>query len=241
VPAPKTNPKPETPAEAAAPTQAEIYDQLVALIRSDFQAAGVTGAEAKLWWIQCHVENVAKTGQAPKFDFYQEHGILTLTRPYQEALKVLLHVDEDDSTFFADGNLVQCTFVAEIVDLEQPFDSPERRKSGRYVMQSTDNQGWAAAKLQKFCGIPQDKLLEAEINAPKIERQAAPQPARGGVSAQKLSPLQRDVEAAAAADPAFIQRFTAHVVSSYKVQKIAQLTDPKHVDELRAWVAEQSA
>lgn len=202
------------------------------------------GASAKLAYIQAHIDYVPKTGKNThmKFDYFQEHGILALVRPFQRELRVLIHTTFSDTPIIT-GNLMTGMVKVMLIDTEAAPDDPDRAIWGHYPCQATDNQGWGAAKLltygkktalQKFLGIPAEELAEAE--------QEAIAEARGaersiGVSDPATLASLRQALVDGGATPA---RVGAKLAADFKCQSIDALL-PSQVEAFRAWVLTETA
>jgi hypothetical protein len=203
------------------------------------------GAPAKLAWIQAHVGRVEKTGRNThqKFDYFQEHGILALLRPYQSALHVAFSTSIVDVE--QNGNQTSGTVVVSLIDCDRTDpDDPLRTVTERYPMQATDNQGWGAAKLltyakkfalQKLCGIPAEELPEAEAEG------IPHQPATGSSAPRKASKDEvaglRQALVDAQAKPA---RVKAKLQADFGVETIDDLT-AEQLPAFKQWVLDETA
>jgi hypothetical protein len=201
------------------------------------------GAAAKLAYIQAHIDYVPKTGrnEHQKFDYFQEHGIFTLLRPFMRQLKVCFI-----PTFTMaekDGNMTSTHVRITMVDTEVAGDSTDRAVWAEYPVQATDNQGWGAAKaltygvkfaLQKFCMIPTDDLPEAERQA--IE-EATGQERPIGVSDPASVAELRAILTDGGADPV---RVRGELTARYKVGSIEDLL-PSQVQAFRDWATAEVA
>lgn len=201
------------------------------------------GAAAKLAYIQAHIDYVPKTGRNDhqKFDYFQEHGILALVRPFQRQLRVLIHCTEHDVVH--EGNMTSGWFKAMLVDTEVAGDHPDRAIWGMYYMQATDNQGWGGAKLltygkkfalQKFLGIPAEELPEAEQEA--VAAAVGGERPIGVSDPGALAEL-RQALVDGQADP---KRVSAKLAADFKCQTIDALL-PSQVAEFKAWVLAETA
>lgn len=206
------------------------------------------GAAAKLAYIQAHIDYVPKTGRNDhqKFDYFQEHGILALLRPFQRKLRVAILTSFTPATH--DGNLTSSTCRVTVIDTELPAYTDGEPTQDRSVWmdfpcQATDNQGWGAAKmltygkkfaLQKACGIPAEELPEAEQEAIAAAT-GAERPI--GVSDPDTLAELRQALVDGKADP---KRVGAKLAADFKCQSIDALM-PSQVADFKAWVLQETA
>jgi hypothetical protein len=230
------------PKAAPEPAGGEVIDLVPAWVMDG-------GAPAKLAWIQAHIGDVEKTGRNThqKFDYFQEHGILALLRPYQKALHVAVSTSVIDVTF--EGNMTAGTVVARLIDCDRTDAGDELRQIvERYPMQATDNQGWGAAKLltyakkfalQKMLGIPTDELPEAESEG------ITHQPGTGSsvprkASKEDVAKVRQALVDASEGDKKFPQKVKAKLQADFGVETIDELT-AEALPQFQQWVLDTTA
>ena len=208
------------------------------------------GAAAKLAYIQAHIDYVPKTGTNThqNFDYFEEHGILALLRPFQRQLRVSII-----TTFLEtrhEGNMTSGICRVTLIDTElpayaegEPGEGRDRAIWAEFPCQATDNQGWGAAKmltygkkfgLQKFFAIPAEELPEAEREA--IAAATGAERPIGVSDAATVAELRR----ALIDGQADATRVKAKLTASFKASTIEDLL-PSQVADFKAWVLEETA
>ncbi|NCW78622.1 MAG: hypothetical protein EBV64_11835 [Oxalobacteraceae bacterium] len=203
----------------------------------------LVGVYAKLAWVQAHIAHLPKTGRAKFGEYFQEHSALSLLRVWQREL--LFAVVVDFPAHREDGDERFLVTRVAMIDVEQPPESDLFKVEAVYPIEATNRQGFGYATAQtygkkfalhKFFSMPAEEIPEqegapSETPAVKGSEKVAAERAR----------MQQDVIAAAANDPAFIERFKAYIQTVHGVDKSDKMSTLKSVKEAREWIVEQTS
>ena len=208
----------------------------------------LVGGHAKLAWIQAHLtSNVAKTGRNThhNYDYFQEHGVLDLVKPFLEKVGAGYAIDFTDITVEGNHTSAVCHFT--VFDQSLPRDDISWGVTMRFPCEANDSQDKASNKLmttatkyaiQKAFGIPTEALedTDADTNggAPATQRPAKPK----SIAPKKAATLRATAAQAVDDNKLDAKAVTAYLTSEFKKNKVTDLT-AEEGDQFEAWLTEQ--
>jgi ERF superfamily len=208
----------------------------------------LVGGAAKLAWIQQHLTtNVIKTGRNEhhRYDYFQEHGILDLLKPFLEKVGAGYIIDFQDIT--AEGNHTRGILAITVFDMNLSRDDVNWGVTERYPGEATDSQDKGSNKLmttavkyalQKAFSIPTEALedTDADSNGGSPESKAPAKPK--AIAAKKAAALRATAAQAVDDQKIDAKAVTAFLTSEFRKNKITDLT-AQEGEVFETWLTEQ--
>lgn len=206
------------------------------------------GGAAKLAWVQQHITtNVVKTGRNEhhKYDYFQEHGILDIIKPFMEKVGIGYVPDFPDTN--AEGNHTRGDILITVFDMYLSRADVDWGVTMRFPGEATDNQDKGSNKLmttaykyalQKAFAVPTEALEDTDSDANGGAPEKAVPAKPKGIAAKKAASL-RATAAQAVDDGKFdAKAVTAYLTSEFRKNKITELTADE-AEQFEAWLTDQ--
>jgi hypothetical protein len=241
----KTAAKAQTKAEAVAPEP-----QVVEI--SDLDRVRNSSVQAKVAWVQQHVQNVEKTGTVSfgktNYSHMQEHGLIEVLRPLLR--EVGLCVTPNITSYERQGNHLQIQGELIVTDVNPKGDRDhwEWQIQAGFVNEGVDTAdkasnkaltGWMKYALQKFFLVPTEGIDDNDNSEGQVaDRAPAAQPGVERVSAEDAAALKATIDAAVKEGHLTGNRVKALMQGTYNASKLTDLT-AEDAAALGQWVEQQ--